>query len=215
MPDRLTLEIATPTRLVVATSVDEVVAPGSQGYFGVLPGHAPFLTTLGTGELTYRIGRDEHHLAVAGGFVEVRNDKVIVLADSAERPEEVDRGRAERARQRAERRLSGRPAGDEPEEIDYARAARSLARSTLERLEAAAQAGTLSRGGAEALADAFRYLTHLRLREQLRRLAAGGQPDNRVPFGGLSPLEQRRLRDALRTVVELQRATARSFHTGE
>ena len=97
----------------------------------------------------------------------------------------------------------------------YALAARSLARSTLERLEAAAQAGTLSRGGAEALADAFRYLTHLRLREQLRRLAAGGQPDNRVPFGGLSPLEQRRLRDALRTVVELQRATARSFHTGE
>jgi len=81
------------------------------------------------GVLTYRIGREEFRLALAGGFCEVRNDKVIVLADSAERPEEVDRGRAERARQRAERRLSGRPAGDEPEEIDYARAARSLARA--------------------------------------------------------------------------------------
>jgi F-type H+-transporting ATPase subunit epsilon len=109
--------------------VDEVVAPGIEGYFGVLPGHAPFLTTLGIGVLTYRIGRQEARLAVAGGFCEVRTDKVIVLADSADRPDEVDRGRAERARERAERRLSGRPAGDEPEEIDYARAVRSLARA--------------------------------------------------------------------------------------
>ena len=129
MADGLALEIATPTRLVVSERVDEVVAPGIEGYFGVLPGHAPFLTTLGVGVLTYRIGREEFRLAVAGGFCEVRNDKVIVLADSAERPEEVDRGRAERARDRAERRLSGRPAGDEPEEIDYGRAARSLARA--------------------------------------------------------------------------------------
>ena len=97
----LTLEIATPTRLVIATTADEVVAPGSQGYFGVLPGHAPFLTTLGTGELTYRIGRDERHLSVSGGFVEVRNDKVIVLTDTGERPNEIDRARAERARPHA------------------------------------------------------------------------------------------------------------------
>ena len=83
MADRLTLEIATPIRLVVAETVDEIVIPGSQGYFGVLPGHAPFLTTLGIGELTYRIGRDEYYLAVSGGFAEVRDDKVIVLAEAA------------------------------------------------------------------------------------------------------------------------------------
>ena len=125
MADRLTLEIATPTRLVVAEPVDEIVIPGSQGYFGVLPGHAAFLTTMGVGELMYRIGRDEHYLAVAGGFAEVRNDKVIVLIDTAERPEEIDRTRAERARERAERRLAGR--GDE--EVDYNRALAALARA--------------------------------------------------------------------------------------
>jgi F-type H+-transporting ATPase subunit epsilon len=131
--DRLTLEIATPMRLVVSEAVDEVVAPGRLGYFGVLPGHAPFLATLGIGEVTYRIGRDERHLALAGGFAEVRNDKVIVLADTAERPDEIDRSRAERARERAEHRLSGR--GSE-EAIDYARAAAALARA-LTRLQAA------------------------------------------------------------------------------
>jgi F-type H+-transporting ATPase subunit epsilon len=123
--DRLSLEITTPMRLVVAEQVDEVVAPGIEGYFGVLPGHAPFLTTLGTGIVTYRIGRDEHQLAVSGGFAEVRNDKVIILADTAERPEEIDRARAERARERAERRLSGRT----QEEVDYARCQAALARA--------------------------------------------------------------------------------------
>jgi F-type H+-transporting ATPase subunit epsilon len=123
--DRLTLEIATPTRLVVAETVDEIVIPGSQGYFGVLPGHTAFLTTLGIGELMYRTGRDEHYLVVANGFAEVRNDKVIVLADTAERPEEIDRSRAERARDRAERRLAGRV----EEEVDYNRALAALARA--------------------------------------------------------------------------------------
>jgi F-type H+-transporting ATPase subunit epsilon len=123
--DRLSLEITTPMRLVVAEQVDEVVAPGIEGYFGVLPGHAPFLTTLSVGVVTYRIGRDEHQLAVAGGFAEVSNDKVIILADSAERPDEVDRARAERAKERAERRLSGRT----QEDIDYARCQAALARA--------------------------------------------------------------------------------------
>lgn len=127
MADRLTLEIATPMRLVVTETVDEVVAPGSEGYFGVLPGHAPFLTTLGAGVVTYRNGREEHQLAVVGGFAEVRNDKVIILADSAERPEEIDRARAERARERAERRLGGRS----EEEINYVRAHASLARAVV------------------------------------------------------------------------------------
>ena len=121
----LTLEIATPMRLVVTETVDEVVAPGIEGYFGVLPGHAPFLTTLGIGELTFRVGRDERHVAVSGGFAEVRNDKVIVLADTAELPEDIDRARAERARERAEQRLSGRSA----EDVDFTRAACALARA--------------------------------------------------------------------------------------
>jgi F-type H+-transporting ATPase subunit epsilon len=124
--DRLLLEIATPTRLLVSESVDEVVAPGIEGYFGVLPGHAPFLTTLGIGELSYRIGREEHHVALAGGFAEVRNDKVIILADAAERPEDIDRARADRARERAERKLAGR--SDEAE-VDYTRALQALARA--------------------------------------------------------------------------------------
>ncbi|OGK96614.1 MAG: ATP synthase F1 subunit epsilon [Candidatus Rokubacteria bacterium RIFCSPHIGHO2_12_FULL_73_22] len=134
MADRLQLEIATPTRLAVSEAVDEVVAPGIQGYFGVLPGHAPFLTTLGIGEVMYRAGREERFLAVAGGFAEVRNDKVIVLADTAERPDEIDRARAERAKERAERRLSGRS----QDEIDYTRASAALARA-LTRLQTASR----------------------------------------------------------------------------
>jgi F-type H+-transporting ATPase subunit epsilon len=125
--ERLTLELVTPSRLVVSAEVDEVVVPGSQGYFGVLPGHAPLLATLGIGEVTYRVGRDEYHVAAAGGFAEVRNDKVIILADVAEAPADIDRARAERARDRAEARLAGR--GGSNEEIDYARAMCALARA--------------------------------------------------------------------------------------
>lgn len=132
MAERLTLELATPTRLVVTVEADEVVVPGSLGYFGVLPGHAPLLATLGIGEVTYRIGREEYHVAISGGFAEVRNDKVIILADVAETPGEVDRGRAERARDRAEARLAGRS----QEEIDYTRAMCAMARA-LTRLQVA------------------------------------------------------------------------------
>lgn len=132
MAERLTLELATPSRLVVSTEVDEVVVPGNLGYFGVLPGHAPLLSTLGIGELSYRIGREEYHVAVVGGFAEVRNDKVIILADAAEIPVDIDRNRAERARDRAEARLAGRS----QEEVDYARATAALARA-LTRLQVA------------------------------------------------------------------------------
>jgi F-type H+-transporting ATPase subunit epsilon len=122
-------ELATPSRLLVSADVDEVVAPGSEGYFGVLPGHAPFLTTLAPGEVMYRQGRQEHYVAVAGGFAEVTGDRVIILAEGAETPEEIDRDRAERARERAEQRLAGRaPAGGQ-EEIDYDRALNALARA--------------------------------------------------------------------------------------
>ncbi len=137
------LEIATPVRQLVSAEADEVVAPGSEGYFGVLPGHAPFLTTLGSGEVSYRHGREEGHLAVIGGFAEVQDDRVMILAETAELPEEIDRERAERARERAEQRLAGRnPRGRSPEaagEIDYARAVAALARA-LARLQVAGRA---------------------------------------------------------------------------
>ncbi len=132
-------ELATPTRLVVSSEVDEVVAPGTEGYFGVLPGHAAFLTTLGAGELTYRHGREEQHLAVIGGFAEVSGERVIVLAEGAERPEEIDRERAARAKERAEQRLAGKSPTTPSEEIDYTRALAALSRA-LTRLQVASHA---------------------------------------------------------------------------
>ena len=129
---RVRFELATPNRLVVSEDVDEVVAPGLQGYFGVLPGHVPFLTSLQSGEVSYRIGRTEQYLAVSGGFAEVQGDRVTILAERAERPEEIDRERALRARQRAERRLQGKT----QEEIDYTRALTAFSRA-LARLQVA------------------------------------------------------------------------------
>lgn len=122
-------ELATPTRMLVSVEADEVVAPGTDGYFGVLPGHAAFLTTLKPGEVTYRSGQTEHHLAVLGGFAEVRAERVIILAENAERPDEIDRERAERARQRAEMRLQGRSPDGSGEEVDFTRALEALARA--------------------------------------------------------------------------------------
>jgi F-type H+-transporting ATPase subunit epsilon len=130
------LEIVTPQRLIVSDEVTELMAPGSEGYFGVLPGHIPFITTLKIGELTFWKGKDERHLAVTWGYAEVRGEKVIVLAETAERAEEVDTERAERARQRAERRLHDWGAGDET--IDFARAQAALQRA-LTRLQVAAK----------------------------------------------------------------------------
>ena len=129
---RVRFELATPNRLVVSEDVEEVVAPGLQGYFGVLPGHVPFLTSLQSGEVAYRVGRTEQYLAVSGGFAEVQGDRVTILAERAERPEEIDRERALRARQRAERRLQGKT----QEEIDYTRALAAFSRA-LARLQVA------------------------------------------------------------------------------
>ncbi len=128
------LEIVTPDRLLVRDEVSELVAPGAEGYFGVLPDHMPFITTLKIGVLSYWKGGLERHLAVAWGYVEVRGDKVLVLAERAERPEEIDVGRAERARERAERFLHEYTGGNES--IDFARAQAALQRA-LTRLEAA------------------------------------------------------------------------------
>jgi F-type H+-transporting ATPase subunit epsilon len=139
-------ELATPTRLLVSAEVDEVVAPGVEGYFGVLPGHAPFLTTLGAGEVMYRQGREENHVAVSGGFAEVTPERVIILAEAAEIPEEIDVERAERARQRAEQHLAGGPP-EGGEEIDYARAVAALSRA-LARLQVASRVGRTARRAA-------------------------------------------------------------------
>jgi F-type H+-transporting ATPase subunit epsilon len=109
MAGKLDLEIVTPERRVVAETVDEVVVPGSEGYLGVLPGHAPLLTGLGTGEVAYRVGDRFHYVAVSGGFAEVLRERVSILAETAERAEEIDLERALAARARAERDLA---AGD-------------------------------------------------------------------------------------------------------
>jgi F-type H+-transporting ATPase subunit epsilon len=134
MADRLRLELATPTRLVVSEQADEVVVPGVDGYFGVLPGHAPLLALVGAGEVMYRTGRAERYLAVTGGFAEVGPDRVTILAETAERPDEIDPARARAARQRAEGRLAARGG----EEVDYPRALAALARAQA-RLQVAAR----------------------------------------------------------------------------
>ena len=91
-------------RSLVNESVDEVEIPGSEGYFGVLPGHTPLLALLGTGELWYRQGSQTHYLMIAGGFAEVQPERVTILAQIAERAHEIDVARAEAAKRRAEGR---------------------------------------------------------------------------------------------------------------
>src|SRR6202008_4988013 len=111
LPTHLTLEVVTPDRSVVTDRVDEVEIPGAEGYFGVLPGHTPLLALLGAGELWYRQGNEKHYLSMAFGFAEVQPDQVTVLAQIAERADEIDIARAEAAKKRAEERLA-RPTVD-------------------------------------------------------------------------------------------------------
>ena len=99
------LEVVTPERVVLQEDADIVVARGAEGDLGVLHGHEPLITPLAVGEMMYRVRGEERHLAVSGGFLEVTPDKVVVLADVAERSEEIDRDRAEQARVRAEQEL--------------------------------------------------------------------------------------------------------------
>jgi len=99
------LEVVTPYGLVLSQEVEEITAPGTEGEFGVLPGHTPFFTTLKIGEIMYRAGKNPQHIAVAWGFVEVLHDKVTILAEAAELPEAIDVERAKRAKERAEKNL--------------------------------------------------------------------------------------------------------------
>src|SRR5262249_44743987 len=105
LPSKLELEVVTPEGLLLREDVDEVIAPGELGYFGVLPGHTPFLSSLGAGEITYRQGRESYHLTCFWGFCEVLPDRVSILAEIGEKAEDIDVARAEVARERAAERM--------------------------------------------------------------------------------------------------------------
>jgi F-type H+-transporting ATPase subunit epsilon len=134
IPTHLRLRVVTPDRALVDEDVDEVQVPGAEGYLGVLPGHTPLLALLGAGELWYRRRQETHFLSIAFGFAEVLPDRVTILAQIAERSDEIDVARAEAAKQRAEERLA-RAAVD----IDFERARVALLKS-LVRLQVASRA---------------------------------------------------------------------------
>ena len=144
LPTKLALEIVTPDRALVRDQVDEVQVPGSEGSFGILPGHTPLLAILGIGELWYRTGQEKHYVAVAGGFVEVLPERVTVLAHLSERAQDIDVARAEAAKQRAESRLAKPASGD-----DMERARVALMKSLI-RLQVASRARTRGSMGHEA-----------------------------------------------------------------
>jgi F-type H+-transporting ATPase subunit epsilon len=124
IPKHLRLEFVTPERSLVHVDVDEVEIPGEEGYFGVLPGHAPLLAALKEGELWYRTGAEKRYAFVAGGFAEVVGDRVSILAQVAEHAEDIDIERAEAAKRKAEALLA-RPTGD----MDFERARVALVRA--------------------------------------------------------------------------------------
>jgi F-type H+-transporting ATPase subunit epsilon len=131
----LQLQIVSADRSIVNETVDEVQVPGSEGYFGVLPGHTPLLALLGTGELWYRQGAEKRYVSLAFGFAEVQPDSVTILAQIAERADEIDVARAEAARRRAEARLSSLSTTD----MDFERARIALLKSLI-RLQVAERA---------------------------------------------------------------------------
>ena len=133
MADTIQLEVVTPEKLVVRDSVEEVQIPGKNGYLGILPGHAPLITELSVGEISYRASGFTHFLAVAWGFAEVLPTKVTILAENAERAEDIDVERARRAREHAAQILHS----TDPN-TDYDRALQALQRAEV-RLDVAAK----------------------------------------------------------------------------
>jgi len=125
MENKLKLEVVSPHGPVFIEDVDEVSAQGTDGDFGVFPGHVPFITTLKIGLLTYRKGGDSRFIFVNSGYAEVSPEKVVILADSAEKSEEIDVERAKAAMQRAEDRMK------QADKIDFARATAALERATI------------------------------------------------------------------------------------
>ncbi len=127
IPSSIELLIVTPERLLVHEQVDELQIPGSEGYFGVLPGHMPFLAALAVGELWYRKGQTRTYFSIAFGFAEVLPDRVTILAKLAERAEDIDVARAEAARKRAEERIASGGKAD----IDFERARIALQKALI------------------------------------------------------------------------------------
>ena len=120
MAQTFQLEIVTPERLLVSDAVEEMQIPGKSGYLGILPQHAPLITELGVGEISYRKGSESYRLAVAWGFAEVLPDKVTILAETAEKAGEIDIQRAQRAKQQAEEQMKKAPQGTEYLEAEVA-----------------------------------------------------------------------------------------------
>ncbi|HTL43707.1 MAG TPA: F0F1 ATP synthase subunit epsilon [Vicinamibacterales bacterium] len=145
LPTSIDLQIVTPDKMLVHERVDEVEIPGSEGYFGVLPGHTPLLASLAVGELWYRKGQEKTFLSIAFGFAEVLPERVTILAQLAETAEEIDVARAEEARKRAEARLSQPKA-----EIDYERARVALMKSVA-RLQVASRMQFAGRVGRQRM----------------------------------------------------------------
>ena len=138
LPSHFVLELVTPDRAIVRETVDEIQIPGSEGYLGVLPGHTPLLTTLQVGELWFRQGTEKYYVSVALGFAEILPDRVTILAQIAERAEEIDVSRAREAERRSRERLDRAPV-----DIDFERARIALMKS-LVRVRVAAKVGTRS-----------------------------------------------------------------------
>src|SRR5262245_21237713 len=136
LPTKLQLQIVSAERSLVNETVDEVEVPGADGYFGVLPGHTPLLALLGAGELWYRQGQERTYLLIAFGFAEVQPDRVTILAQIAEKAEDIDVSRAEAAMRRAEQRLT-HPTID----MDFERARIALMKA-LSRLQVSSHART-------------------------------------------------------------------------
>jgi F-type H+-transporting ATPase subunit epsilon len=139
---KIKLDIVTAERMVLSEDVDYISAPGIDGVLGILPRHAPLVTALSFGELRYKKDGEEFNFAIGGGFMEVRPDKVTVLADSAEHADEIDEMRAEQARDRAHQLLMEKPRAD----VEFARIEQSLRRAEL-RLRVAKR----KRGGKRSL----------------------------------------------------------------
>ena len=134
LPTKIQLLIVSADRALVNETVDEVEIPGDDGYFGVLPGHTPLLAVLQVGELWYRQGSEKHYLAVAFGFAEVQPERVTILAQIAEKADEIDLARAEAAKKRAQERVAGLAV-----EMDAERARVALMKSLI-RLQVATRA---------------------------------------------------------------------------
>jgi F-type H+-transporting ATPase subunit epsilon len=128
MASTIRLELVTPERLLLSEDVDEVVAPGYEGEFGVLPEHTQYLAILNIGMLRYRKGSESRRIALGGGFAEVTPERVVVMADTAERAEEIDVERARRARERAEAALKELSLDDDTYAKAYAALQRALVR---------------------------------------------------------------------------------------